>query len=95
VQVLLLDDFLLTPATAEESKDLLEIIEDRTQLRSTMVVSQLPWDSWHQALADPTLADAILDRLIFNAYRIALNGASMRRRRPQDDAPAQDHGDPA
>ncbi len=82
-ELLVLDDFLLTPISSEEAKDLLEIVEDRNQLRSTMVVSQLPVDSWHQAIPDPTLADAILDRLVQNAHRIALKGGSMRRRQPE------------
>lgn len=82
-ELLVLDDFLLTSASPDETKDLLEITEDRNQLRSTMVVSQLPVDSWHQAIPDPTLADAILDRLVQNAHRIALKGGSMRRRQPE------------
>lgn len=83
VALLVLDDFLLTPATGEHARDLLEVIEDRSQLRSTMVASQLPVESWHSALADPTLADAILDRLVQNAHRINLKGPSMRRREPE------------
>jgi DNA replication protein DnaC len=83
VSLLVLDDFLLTPATVEQARDLLEVIEDRAQLRSTLVASQLPIDSWHAALADPTLADAILDRLVHNAHRITLKGPSMRRRQPE------------
>jgi len=87
VALLVLDDFLITPASPEEARDLLEVIEDRAQVRSTMVVSQLPVEAWHQALADPTLADAILDRLLHNAHRIQLKGASQRRRQPvQPDA---------
>ena len=81
--LLVLDDFLLTPATVAQARDLLEVIEDRSQLRSTMVASQLPVEMWHDALADPTLADAILDRLVHNAYRITLKGPSMRRREPE------------
>jgi len=84
-ELLVLDDFLLTPVSSEEAKDLLEITEDRNQLRSTMVVSQLPVDSWHQAIPDPTLADAILDRLVQNAHRVVLKGGSMRRRQPEAD----------
>jgi len=81
--LLVLDDFLLTPATVAQARDLLEVIEDRSQLRSTMVASQLPVEMWHDALADPTLADAILDRLVHNAYRITLKGPSMRGREPE------------
>ena len=81
--LLVLDDFLLTSATVAQARDLLEIIEDRSQLRSTLACSQLPVEMWHDALAAPTLADAILDRLTHNAYRITLKGPSMRRREPQ------------
>jgi DNA replication protein DnaC len=59
---------------------LLELLEDRHGRRATVVTSQLPVDHWHQALGDPTLADAILDRLVHNAYRITLKGDSMRKR---------------
>jgi DNA replication protein DnaC len=88
VGVLVLDDFLLTPPSVIEAKDLLEVIDDRSQVRSTLVISQLPVEAWHPALAagDPTLADAILDRLIHDAHRLALKGGSMRRRQP----PAED-----
>ena len=66
IGLLVLDDFLLTPPSVIEAKDLLEVIDDRSQVRSTLVVSQLPVETWHPALAggDPTLADAILDRLL-------------------------------
>ena len=84
LSLLVIDDFLLTSPNIVEAKDLLEIIDDRSQVRSTLVVSQLPVENWHPALAagDPTLADAILDRLIHNAHRLALKGNSMRRRQP-------------
>jgi DNA replication protein DnaC len=81
-QLLVLDDFLLTPATVEACRDLLEVIEDRAGLRSTLVASQLPVEKWHPAMADPTLADAVLDRLTMAAHRIALKGPSMRKRQP-------------
>jgi DNA replication protein DnaC len=88
IGVLVLDDFLLTSPSLIEAKDLLEVIDDRSQMRSTLVVSQLPVEAWHPALAggDPTLADAILDRLVHNAHRLALTGSSMRRRQPQEPA---------
>jgi DNA replication protein DnaC len=82
VAVLVLDDFLLTPASVEQCRDLLEVIEDRAQLRSTLVASQLPVDAWHGVMADPTLAEAILDRLLNQAHRITVKGPSMRRREP-------------
>jgi DNA replication protein DnaC len=85
VALLVLDDFLLTPVSVEQARDLLEVIEDRSQLRSTMVASQLPVESWHAAIADPTLADAILDRLLQSSHRITLKGPSMRRREPEDN----------
>ena len=74
----------MTPPNVVEAKDLLEVIDDRSQIRSTLVVSQLPVEAWHPALAagDPTLADAILDRLVQHAHRVPLTGASMRRRQP-------------
>jgi len=89
IGLLVLDDFLLTPPSVIEAKDLLEVIDDRSQLRSTLVVSQLPVENWHPALADgdPTLADAILDRLVHNAHRLTLKGASMRRRQPEEESP--------
>jgi DNA replication protein DnaC len=81
-ELVVLDDFLLTPAPVETCRDLLEVIEGRAQRRSTMVVSQLPIDDWHAAMADPTLGEAILDRLLQASHRIALTGPSMRRRDP-------------
>lgn len=90
--LLVLDDFLLTPAPVEACRDLLEVIEDRAQRRSTLVVSQLPVDNWHAAMADPTLAEALLDRVLQASHRIAMKGPSMRRRQP--DQPADDSGGP-
>jgi len=78
-ELLVLDDFGLSPLTTEQQKDLLEIIEDRHDRRSTLVTSQLPVKHWHDILANPTLADAILDRLVHNAYKIELKGESMRK----------------
>ncbi|MGH7723167.1 MAG: IS21-like element helper ATPase IstB [Candidatus Dormibacteria bacterium] len=94
--LLVLDDFLLTPATIEQCRDLLEVVEDRAQLRSTLVASQLPVDTWHSAMADPTLAEAVLDRLLHQAHRIALKGGSLRRRAPEEalTEPATDGGPP-
>jgi DNA replication protein DnaC len=79
-EVLVLDDWGLAPLTAEHRRDLLEILEDRHGVRSTLATSQLPLDKWHDLIGDPTLADAILDRLVHNAYKITLKGASMRKR---------------
>src|SRR5215204_5264888 len=88
IGLLVLDDFLLTPPSVIEAKDLLEVIDDRSQVRSTLVVSQLPVEAWHPTLAggDPTLADAILDRLVQHAHRLPLTGASMRRRQPPPES---------
>lgn len=82
VDVLLLDDWGLEGGiTDRQRRDLLEVLDDRYASRSTIVTSQLPVESWHQHIGDPTLADAILDRLVHNAHRIALDGPSMRRKR--------------
>lgn len=83
VSLLVLDDFLLTPAPVEACRDLLEVVEDRAQRRSTLVASQLPVERWHAAMADPTLAEAVLDRVLQGAHRIALKGPSMRKRQPE------------
>ena len=63
-------------------RDLLEVVEDRAQRRSTLVASQLPVDAWHAAMADPTLAEALLDRLLQASHRIALKGPSQRKPQP-------------
>lgn len=80
-ELLVLDDFGLMPMSEQTKRDLLEILDDRYDRRSTIVTSQLPVDQWHTYLADPTLADAILDRLVHNAYRLTLKGESMRKQR--------------
>lgn len=82
VSLLVLDDFLLSPAPVEACRDLLEVIEDRAERRSTVVASQLPVDKWLSAMADPTLGEAILDRLCAASHRIAMKGPSQRRRQP-------------
>ncbi len=82
IDVLVIDDLAIRPLTPSQAADLLEVIEDRSQRRSTVVTSQLPLAHWHEALGDPTLADAILDRLTHNAHRIELRGDSLRRTAP-------------
>ena len=78
--LLILDDWGLAPFTAAQRRDMLELLDDRYGNRSTLVTSQMPVDKWHALIGDPTLGDAILDRLVHNAYRIELKGESMRRR---------------
>jgi DNA replication protein DnaC len=81
VQLLILDDWGLEPLDAQARHDLLEILEERYGRRSTIITSQLPVDSWHAVIGDPTYADAILDRIVHNAQRLNLSGDSLRRTR--------------
>ena len=81
VDVLVLDDWGQLKLSAESRRDLLEVLEDRHGNRATIATSQLPVEEWHAVIGDPTLADAILDRLVHNAYKINLRGESMRKRR--------------
>lgn len=87
--LLILDDWGLATLSDENRRDVLELLEDRHGRSATIVTSQFPVEHWHAALGDPTLADAILDRLLHNAYKIALKGESMRKRHPpvKDDGP--------
>ena len=80
-ELLLLDDFGLAPLSAAQARELLEIVDDRYERRSTVVCSQLPLSEWHRAIADPTLADAILDRLVHGAHKFTLSGESMRKKK--------------
>jgi DNA replication protein DnaC len=86
IDVLVIDDFLLRPLSADQAADTLEVIEDRAGLRSTILTSQLPVGMWHEALGEPTLADAILDRVLQNVHRIELQGESMRRTQANPEA---------
>lgn len=79
--LLILDDYGLAKLNREKRHDLLEILEDRHGLRSTLVTSQLPIKNWHEQIGDPTLADAILDRVVHNAHKIELEGDSMRKKK--------------
>jgi DNA replication protein DnaC len=81
VHVLVLDDFLLAPIKDGERRDLLEILEDRYGRTSTVITSQVPTKTWHEMLADPTIADAICDRLVHNAHVLSLRGPSMRKKK--------------
>jgi DNA replication protein DnaC len=85
VDLLILDDFALTPMTGQQRQDLFNMIEDRHQLRSTIITSQLPVKHWHEYLQEPTLADAILDRLLENANRIELKGHSLRKKSKKEN----------
>lgn len=78
--LLVLDDFGSARLKDEHRRDLLELLDDRYGVHSTLVTSQFPVDSWHELIDDPTLADAILDRLVHNAYKIHMTGESMRKR---------------
>ena len=94
-RVLVIDDLGLAPLADHQRRDLLEVIEDRHGLSSTIVTSQLPVKNWHEHIGDPTIADAILDRLVHNAHRINLKGTSMRKKRsnlPPNSAPGADGG---
>ena len=79
VELLILDDWGLAPLTSEQRRDLLELIDDRHQRGSTLITSQVPIEHWHEVIGNPTIADAVLDRLIHNAHRLSLKGDSMRK----------------
>lgn len=81
--LLILDDWGLRQMTRAQREDVLEMLEDRHPQRSTLITSQLPVDHWHEAIGEPTLADAILDRILHNAHKLALKGESMRKMRSQ------------
>lgn len=78
--LLVLDDFGLAPMTDSERRNLLEVVEDRYNTGSTIIACQLPVNHWHEIIGDPTIADAILDRLVHNAHKITLKGKSMRKK---------------
>ena len=84
VEVLLVDDWAMAPLADVERRDFLEICEDRYQMRSTILTSQLPVAQWHAQIGDPTLADSILDRLVRHAHRIEMQGESMRKKRGKE-----------
>jgi DNA replication protein DnaC len=86
IDVLLVDDWAMAPLTDAERRDFLEICEDRYQLRSTILTSQLPVAQWHEQIGDPTLADSILDRLVHNAHRLEMQGESLRKKRGGQEA---------
>jgi DNA replication protein DnaC len=79
VDLLILDDWGLAPLTGEQRRDLLEVVDNRHQRGSTIITSQVPIENWHEVIADSTIADAVLDRLVHNAHRLALKGDSLRK----------------
>lgn len=79
IDVLVIDDFAITPFTEVERNDLLEVFEDRYGIRSTVITSQLPTERWYDYLGDPTVADAICDRIVHGAHKVALKGPSRRK----------------
>jgi hypothetical protein len=89
IDVLVLDDFAMAPLKGQERRDFLEICDDRYQRRSTILTSQVPVAHWHEQIGDPSIADSIMDRLVHNAYRIELDGESIRKlrgRKPPQEA---------
>ncbi len=80
VNLLVIDDFAISPIGPRERTDLLELLDDRVGTRATLITSQLPIENWHDYIGDPTLADAILDRLVHSAHKIHLEGETMRKR---------------
>jgi DNA replication protein DnaC len=85
VNLLILDDWLMAKLTSDQRRDLMEVIDDRHQRGSTLLATQIPSDRWHDQIGDATYGDAILDRLVHNAYRIELRGPSMRDPKITDD----------
>jgi len=88
VRLLILDDWGLEPLGPEQRRELLEIVEERYGRGATLITSQVPVDRWHDLIGDPTLGDAILDRIVHNAHRIQLRGESLRRKKPREAAMA-------
>ncbi len=84
-EVRVLDDFLISPMNQDEQKEFLEIVEERHGRKATILTSQLPLKSWYDSMQDLTLTDAILDRLIHNAYKLELKGESMRKKKSRLD----------
>ena len=84
VELLVLDDWGLAVVEGQAANDLMDVVDDRAGTRSTIVSSQLPVGEWHHLVADPSIADALLDRLLHRAVRIELKGESLRRRSPKD-----------
>jgi DNA replication protein DnaC len=92
LDVLVLDDLLIAPLKDSERRDLLEVLEDRYGERSTVVTSQVPTKTWHEMLQDPTVADAICDRLVHNAHVLSLKGGSIRKKKGLEEKNAGEKG---
>jgi len=84
VKLLILDDWGLEPLGPDQRRDLLEVVEERYGRGATLITSQIPVERWHDLIGDPTLADAILDRIVHNAHRIQLRGDSLRKKKAQE-----------
>jgi DNA replication protein DnaC len=91
IDVLVLDDFLLNPMTDDQRRDLLEVLEDRYGKSSTVITTQLATKTWHSALGDPTIADAICDRVVHNAHVVSLGGPSIRAKKALTKEPTKHH----
>jgi DNA replication protein DnaC len=89
IHLIIIDDWGLSKLGESEQKDFLELLEDRHNRHSTIVASQMPHEHWHELMTNPTLADAILDRLIHNSYKINLKGESMRKRKSKLTGPPE------
>ena len=92
LDVLVLDDLLIAPLKDSEQRDLLEVLEDRYDHRSTVVTSQVPTKTWHEMLTDPTVADAICDRLVHNAHVLSLKGPSIRKKKGLGEKSTEEQG---
>ena len=92
LDVLVLDDLLIAPLKDTERRDLLEVLEDQYDQRSTVVATQVPTKSWHEMLADPTVADAICDRLVHNAHVLSLKGPSIRKKKGLEGKDTEEKG---
>ena len=88
MKLLILDDWGLEPFGPDHRRDLLEIVEERYGRGATLITSQIPVDRWHDIIGEPTIADAILDRIVHNAHRLKLKGDSLRRKLASTTQPA-------
>jgi DNA replication protein DnaC len=94
VDLLIVDDWAMSPLQETECRDFWEICQERYQVHSTVLTSQLPVAKWHEQIGDPTIADGILDRLVHNAHRMELRGESMRKTKTARTGPGTDTPSP-